>query len=47
MRVLVTGSTGQLGAAVARVLTPDHEVLGLDLLPGPETTHIGSLADAR
>lgn len=45
MRVLVTGSTGQLGAAVARVLTPDHEVLGLDLLPGPETTHIGSLAD--
>ena len=45
MRILVTGSSGQLGAAIVRLLRPDHRVLGVDLLPGPETTHTGDLAD--
>lgn len=46
MRILVTGSSGQLGAAVARLLAPDHRVLGLDRVPGSETTHTGDLADS-
>ena len=46
-RVLVTGSSGQLGREVARQLARDHEVLGLDLVPGPRTTHTGSVTDER
>ncbi|HEY8597555.1 MAG TPA: NAD(P)-dependent oxidoreductase [Thermomicrobiales bacterium] len=41
----MTGSSGQLGAAIARLLRPEHDVFGLDVLPGPETTHLGDLAD--
>ena len=46
MRVLVTGSSGQLGAEVARQLAPEHEVVGLDVLPGKWTTQVGDVADA-
>lgn len=45
MRVLVTGSSGQLGRETARQLARDHHVFGLDLVPGPRTTHTGSIAD--
>jgi nucleoside-diphosphate-sugar epimerase len=46
MRVLVTGSSGQLGAEVARQLTPEHEMIGLDVLPGEWTTNVGDVANA-
>jgi nucleoside-diphosphate-sugar epimerase len=46
MRVLVTGSSGQLGAAAARQLAPAHEVIGVDVLPGEWTTQVGDVADA-
>jgi nucleoside-diphosphate-sugar epimerase len=46
MRVLVTGSSGQLGAEVAHQLAPEHEVVGLDVLPGEWTTQVGDVADA-
>jgi UDP-glucose 4-epimerase len=42
MRVLVTGSSGHLGEALMRVL-PD--AIGLDVLPSPTTSIVGSIAD--
>jgi nucleoside-diphosphate-sugar epimerase len=46
MRVLVTGSTGHLGEALCRVLAADGvEVVGVDVLPSPYTTLVGSITD--
>jgi UDP-glucose 4-epimerase len=45
-RVLVTGSAGHLGEALVRVLWErGYEVTGVDLLPSPCTTVVGSVAD--
>jgi len=44
--VLVTGSAGHLGEALVRVLGAEgHEVVGLDVLPSPHTTVVGSITD--
>ena len=46
MKVLVTGSAGHLGEALARTLKNlNYEVIGLDILESPYTTHRGSVAD--
>jgi UDP-glucose 4-epimerase len=46
MKVLVTGSAGHLGEALVRTLQDlQHEVVGLDILESPFTTHIGSISD--
>jgi UDP-glucose 4-epimerase len=46
MRVLVTGSAGHLSEALVRSLRDaQHEVIGLDMLPSPYTTDIGSIVD--
>ena len=46
MRVLVTGSSGHLGEALVRSLRDrGHEAVGLDVLPGPFTKQVGSVAD--
>lgn len=47
MRVLVTGTSGRVGAAVARELSIAHRVTGVDLRPGPMTTVIGDLSARR
>ena len=45
MRAVVTGSSGFLGSAFARALVElGAEVVGLDLVPGPETTSLCDLA---
>jgi UDP-glucose 4-epimerase len=46
MRILVTGSSGHLGEALTRVLRDEgNDVIGLDVLPSPHTTVVGSIAD--
>ncbi len=46
MRVLLTGSSGWLAQALAPRLKRDgHHVVGLDVVPGPYTQIIGSIAD--
>lgn len=46
MRILVTGSAGHLGEALARTLqSSDHEVTGLDIRPSPFTKLVGSIVD--
>jgi UDP-glucose 4-epimerase len=45
-RVLVTGSSGRVGSAIAAWLSSHYSIAGLDLLPGPHTSHIGSVEDA-
>jgi nucleoside-diphosphate-sugar epimerase len=44
--VAVTGSSGHLGEALVRVLRDEgHEVVGIDVLASPHTTHVGSICD--
>ncbi|HEX8698564.1 MAG TPA: hypothetical protein VF815_06995 [Myxococcaceae bacterium] len=38
MKVLVAGSSGQLGAEICRQLSGTHSVTGLDAAPGPRRT---------
>lgn len=46
MKALVTGSAGHLGEALVRVLRgAGHDAIGLDILPSPFTTHVGSIVD--
>jgi len=46
MRVLVTGSAGHLGEGLVRTLRErHHDVVGIDLLDSPFTTHVGSVSD--
>lgn len=47
MRILVTGSSGRIGAAVSARLWLQHRVTGLDLRPGPLTAVVGDICDAR
>jgi UDP-glucose 4-epimerase len=46
MRILVTGSAGHLGEALARTLQNEgHEVVGVDRVDAPFTHHVGSITD--
>ena len=45
-RVLVTGTSGRIAAAVVRELARDHDVVGLDRRAGPLTDMVGEITDA-
>ena len=46
MRVLVTGSAGHLGEALMRALPAEgRECVGVDILPSPYTTVVGSIVE--
>src|SRR3954470_24880470 len=46
MRILITGTAGHLGEALARVLGAEgHELVGLDRLASPFTDVVGSVGD--
>jgi nucleoside-diphosphate-sugar epimerase len=45
VRILLTGSSGRVGTAIANSLSADHEVFGIDRAPGPHTTHIANNHD--
>lgn len=48
MTVVVTGTSGHLGEALARTLQASGAaVIGIDRRPGPWTTHCGDIADRR
>ena len=44
MRTLVTGSAGLIGSGIAARLAREHDVIGLDLNPGP---HVQIVSDCR
>jgi nucleoside-diphosphate-sugar epimerase len=45
MRILVTGSSGRIGRAICARLSRDSSVVGLDVLPSPTTSIVGSITD--
>jgi nucleoside-diphosphate-sugar epimerase len=45
MKILVTGSSGHIGSAVAARLAQEARVVGVDRRPGCYTTRVGDLAD--
>lgn len=38
--ILITGSSGRIGRAIAALLQDDYIVIGIDISPGPYTTHL-------
>lgn len=46
MRVLITGSSGRIGSAIARRVSRQHEVVGLDIRPGQWTSISADICDA-
>lgn len=48
MKVAITGSSGHLGEALVRVLrSVGHDVFGVDVVPSPDTTMVGSILDPK
>lgn len=45
MRILITGSSGQLGTEIARQLSQQNKTTGIDIIPGSWTQHIINITD--
>ncbi|MEL6943961.1 MAG: NAD(P)-dependent oxidoreductase, partial [Bacteroidota bacterium] len=44
-RILITGSSGHCGHQLADSLKADFELVGIDMIEGKYTTHLGNLLD--
>jgi UDP-glucose 4-epimerase len=47
LRILITGSSGQIGSKIAERMAREAVVLGLDLKPGPWTSEVGNITNSR
>jgi len=47
MKILLTGSSGQLGAEIARQLSSDHRITGVDLAADEFTSHLGNVTNRK
>ncbi len=45
MRILITGSSGQLGTEIARQLSQKNKIIGIDVIPGAWTQHVMNITD--
>lgn len=45
MRILITGSSGQLGTEIARQLSSQHDIVGIDRVEGAWTHHRVNIVD--
>ena len=45
MRILITGSSGQLGAEIAQHLSSQHDIIGIDLVEGVWNRHRANIVD--
>ena len=45
MRVVITGTSGRIGSAIASAARAAHRVTGVDWVPGPRTDTLGDLRD--
>ena len=46
-RILITGSSGLIGAVIAKRFAQEAEIIGLDIKPGPWTTIVGDITDSK
>ncbi len=47
MKILITGSSGNIGSKIAEIVTQRGICIGVDLLPGKFTTHLGSITNQK
>src|SRR5581483_6931791 len=47
MRILITGSSGPLGVAIAQRLSAHHEAIGIDRVPGKWTRYIVDINERK
>lgn len=47
MNILITGTSGRIGSALANSLKNKHRIIGVDITPGPLTTHQVDISDRQ